>query len=131
MKTAIEFGTVPHAFDLIDQIIGHMRQDNVPETEIVSNDVFNAKLLLLFNGRWKIHSPQGEYLLPQPVMINDILVKFARLADPSFQINVGLLELYEEYETYHKQSVRYVESRRSLFLQQFIERLIQILAGKQ
>ena len=123
-------GTPHHAANLVDQVIGRLRQDNLTEVVIAHHEQFNADLLLLADGRWKVRSRQGEYLIPQPAMITDVLVKFVRLEDPNFQANVGILDLYGSYETYHKKSRAYVESNYSHFLKLFIERLVNVLTGK-
>ena len=123
-------GTAHHAAILVEQIVGRLCQNKLNEIIVAHNEQFNADLLLLADGRWKVCSRQGTYLVPQPAMITDVLIKFVRLEDPNFQDYVGILDLYDSYEAYHKKSKAYVESRYGHFIKLFIDRLVRILTEK-
>ncbi len=115
---------------LVDQIIGRLRQNSIKEIVIAESKEFGGSLVLESTGNWHIVSRVGGYMLPQPVLIDELLTKFARLEDKGFHDFVGILDFYDTYETYHNRSVEYITKYHQELLDKFIERLRFILIEK-
>ena len=89
-----------------------------------------SALILTSNGNWLVQYPSGDTRqLQEPVSLDDILSKYARLEDQEFAKFVGPSHLYDDQETeevYRKRCDKYVKQHKKELMEKFAQKLRKV-----